>query len=231
MYKILVVEDAEDQQKILKRTFSGYQVLCVANADMASETIKNNEIDLLILDINLPQRDGYSLLNELRDDLNKRSIPVFCVSGRNDITDKVTAFSLGVDDYIVKPYDPIELRARVEGKLKKSPRNRNADVLTVGNLKIDFGRHKVWMETPENAHAEIDLSPIEFKLLQCLSRRSEQVYTREQLILAAWGDNAEVSGRVVDVHIHFLRKKLGPLASYIKSVTGVGYKIDASKPI
>src|SRR5262245_23326752 len=119
MYQILLVEDAEEYQKIVTRALGQHRVTCVSTVDDALCSLKENEFDLILLDINLPKRNGYSLLSELQATPLERPIPVLCLTGKSEITDKVTAFSLGADDYIVKPFDPIELKARVDAKLTK----------------------------------------------------------------------------------------------------------------
>lgn len=226
--RILVVEDAEDQRKILQRTLAEYKVTSVASAEEASSLLQNEFYDLILIDINLPQRNGYSLLNEIQQHSAKRATPIFCVSGRSDVADKVTAFSLGADDYITKPFDPLELQARISAKLKKAV-PVDSQVFVVGELQIDSGRHRVTKVLDGHPSEEVDLTPTEFKLLACLARRPEQVYTRDQLLVAAWGEDARVLDRVIDTHICLLRKKLGSLSHYVKSVSRVGYKLMPKK--
>lgn len=225
MYKILVVEDSEDYQKIITRTLGDHQVFISTSAEEAAIALKNANYDMILIDINLPQKDGYSLLSEMRGRPELCDTPIVCLTGRTEITDKVTAFSLGADDYITKPFDPIELQIRVESRLKKTFRKKNEDLIThVGAIEIDHARHRV-TSLIDNIKTEIDVTQTEFKLLSCLARRPEQVYTRGQLLIATWGEDAEVLDRVVDAHICLLRKKLGPHSHYIKAVTGIGYKL------
>jgi DNA-binding response OmpR family regulator len=224
MHKILLVEDSIPFQKIIIATLGHHQVICASSVAEALDALKEQEFELILLDIHLPDRDGYSLLSELQSDLKSFSIPVICLTGKNEVTDKVTAFSLGADDYIVKPFDPIELKARVEGKLKKSRRSKETmSVHFAGPLEIDHRHHRVTLhEGTQNL--ELSLTQTEFKLLSHLATHPDQVLTRSQLLMAAWGKNTNVLERVVDVHLCSLRKKLGSQAQSIKALPGVGYK-------
>lgn len=229
MSKILVVEDSEEFRKIIIRTLSEYEVVCAATAEEASVILRNNSFDMVLVDINLPQKDGYSLINEIHENSEHNNVSVMCLTGRKEITDKVTAFSLGADDYITKPFDPLELRARVDAKLKKTGRKKNSDLITtVGDIEIDHARHRVTIFS-EKEKKEVNVTQTEFKILCCLARRPDQVYSRDQLLVAAWGDDAKVLDRVVDAHVCLLRKKLGTHSHYIKAVTGVGYKLTIQK--
>lgn len=224
MSRLLVVEDSEEYQRIVKRTLSHHDVHCVATADEVWPVLEQDDVELILLDIHLPRRDGFSLLEELQSNDKTRDIPVMFLTGKSSITDKVTAFSLGAVDYIVKPFDPIELRARVDAKLTRGRRKKTAEEkITVGPLEIDQSRHRVWIHGG-TAPKEVHLTQTEFKLLCCLGRRPEQVFTRDHLLVSVWGEDAKVLDRVVDVHICSLRKKIGG-ARLIQSVSGIGYKL------
>jgi len=222
---ILIVEDSPEYQAIISRTLGEYNLKISASVSDATHLLRNSHFELLIVDINLPDRDGFTLLADVRASLETASVPVLCLTGRKDITYKVTAFSLGADDYITKPFDPLELRARVDAKLKNIAKIKNEiATTTIGEIEIDLARHRI-SAVIEGRKTEISVTQTEFKLLCCLARRPEQVYTRDQLLIAAWGEDATVLERVVDVHICLLRKKLGPYSNYIKAVTGVGNKL------
>ncbi len=124
MSRILVVEDSEEYQRIVKRTLSHHDVHCVFSADDVWPLLDQDDVELILLDIHLPRRDGFSLLEELQSKERTREIPVMFLTGKSSITDKVTAFSLGAVDYIVKPFDPIELRARVDARLTRGRRKK-----------------------------------------------------------------------------------------------------------
>lgn len=225
MFQILAVEDTEEYQKIISKTLGDYTVICSPSAEEASQIIRNRPFDLIIIDINLPKRDGYSLLSEIQanDEINKT--PVICLTGRKEMTDKVTAFSLGADDYVTKPFDPIELRARVDSRLKKSRKNRDSSSVTrIGDLEIDHDRHRITINSGKEKF-EPEMTQTEYKLLSHLARRPDQVFTRDQLLVAVWGEDAKVLERVVDVHICFLRKKIEKSSVRIKAIPGIGYKL------
>lgn len=225
--KILAVEDSTEFQMLIVHALGEYQVTCVATADEAGQKLRNNSYDLILIDINLPGRDGYSLLGEIQSQSELSEIPILCLTGRSEITDKVTAFSLGADDYLTKPFNPLELKARVDSKLKKIGKKKTKELLTiVGDIEIDLARHRVTVLEGDK-RVEVEVTQIEFKILACLARRPEQVYTRDQLLVAAWGDDARVLDRVVDTHICMIRKKLGSKEFSIKAVTGIGYKLQA----
>lgn len=225
MYKILVVEDSQDYQKIISRALGDFNLTCIDTAEAAVVLVKNQNFDLVLVDITLPQNDGYFLLSEMRASPELRDTPVLCLTGRKETRDKVTAFSLGADDYITKPFDPIELHARVDAKLKKTRQKKDQGTLTIiGDVEIDHSRHRVSI-LADSVRKEVDITQTEFKILCCLAKRPEQVFSRDQLLVAAWGEDATVLDRVVDAHICLLRKKMGSHGRMIKSVTGVGYKM------
>lgn len=227
MRKLLIVEDSETYHKILAAALVGYEVTFVKSAEEAAEKLAYHEIyDGLVVDINLPNKNGFVLLKEILLDARFDRIPIFCLSSREDVVDKVMAFNLGVDDYITKPFDPTELRARIDNKMKKSLRFReNSQKQSVGNIIIDPSRRKV-MARQQNEDIEIFVTPTEFKLLYLLAIKPEQVFSREEILKATWGENLQVHERVVDVHMCLLRKKLSDNCSYnVRACSGVGYKL------
>jgi DNA-binding response OmpR family regulator len=228
LYQLLLVEDTEEYQKLIARSVGAHAVTICPTVREALLALKQNSFDLILLDINLPDQNGYNLLTELQADTTLVKIPVLCLTGRSEITDKITAFSLGADDYITKPFDPLELRARVEAKLQKTKRASDGDpIVQIGDIRIDRARHRVSVQPKgtQNKTREVDLTQTEFKLLCCLARRPDQVYSRDQLLVAAWGEDAKVTDRVVDVHLCSLRKKLGKDLHLVQAVAGVGYRL------
>lgn len=225
MTQILLVEDAVEYQLIAQEALGSlFKVTIVDRVEKAIEFLDNNTVDLILLDLSLPTQDGYSLLARLQSNEKTAEIPVMCITSRSQVADKVAAFSLGVDDYIVKPYNLIELRARVEAKMKKlRRRSEQNEIIAHGDLRINCDLHQVLAQT-DSGLQEINLTPIEFRLLVRLVRQPGKVFSRNQLMVAVWGSDASVFDRTVDVHIWSLRKKLGTLGHYIVSVSGVGYK-------
>lgn len=228
--RVLVVEDMLDCQMILKEILAGHYVTVAESVEEALFVLQEESFDLILMDINLPGKDGYSLLYEIQvsPDLNK--IPIFCITGRNHVADKVSAFSLGADDYITKPFDFVELRARINAKLRKiSSQRKHATVLTVGPIEIDNSRHRVTTGLGRDKK-ELSLPLIEYKILYHLAKRADQVQSREQLLMAVWGDDTHVTDRAVDVHIYQLRKKLGVNGCLLKTISRRGYKLSSKQP-
>ena len=224
--KILLVEDSTEQQKIICEVLNQYNVIVVDNAEEAAVMVKNQNFELIIIDINLPGKNGYYLLGEIQVNSDLDKTPILCLSARSEINDKISAFSLGADDYVTKPFDLMELRARVDSKIAKKNRIKSKALTTViGDVEIDHLKHKVMIGRVASQRKEVLVTQTEFKLLWCLARRPEQIFSREQLLFVAWGETSKVLDRVVDVHICQLRKKIGNCGVYIKTVSGVGYKL------
>ncbi len=224
MHRLLIVEDSPEYQKVIARALGSYHLTCVSSAEEAWAALGKDPFDLVLLDISLPKRDGYSLLGDMQNSPELRSIPVICLTGKTQITDKVTAFSLGADDYLAKPFDAIELKIRVDAKILKHTRQRTAENrVSIGIITIDKQTHRVELNQGGKAQ-EIPLTQTEFKLLCKLTSRPDQVFSRDQLLVSAWGEDARVLDRTIDVHLCSLRKKLGPEGARIEAVAGVGYR-------
>jgi DNA-binding response OmpR family regulator len=224
MQKILLIDPSDECQRTIKKTFQNHhQIVCATSAEEACEVVENQEFDLIIMDLNLPKQDGHWLLQQFQENSKINHVPIVCLTQRSAITDKVTAFSLGADDYVIKPFEPMELRARIDSKLKKSIKARSAeDILKIGNLDLCRNTHTVRCSKSKEV---LPLTPTEFKLLLHFSKQPERVFTREQLLMAGWGNDFEVFDRAVDVHVCSLRRKMGEWSAYIQSVPGVGYKL------
>lgn len=223
--RILVVEDSIEYQQIISKIFGDKKIKQVSSAEEASAALAEEQFGLVLLDLTLPERDGYSLITEIQTNSNYSEAPIICLTGRKEITDKITAFSLGVEDYITKPFDPLELKARVEARLRKLFQKSNLAMITnIGDIEIDNARHRVTI-LKSSERIEVQLTQTEFKILCLLANKLEIVYSRDQILVSAWGDNARVLDRAVDSHICSLRKKLKSRTHHIKAVAGVGYKL------
>jgi DNA-binding response OmpR family regulator len=224
MYKILLVEDAQDFQLLIRKIFSHHHVIVTNDPDRVESLSIEHKVDLIILDIALPKRDGFSVLSDLQSSPELASIPVICVTGKASTSDKVTAFSLGADDFIEKPFDPIELRVRADARLAKSNKVRQQlENLSCGDLKIDFNSHVV---LDVSTQKEISLTQTEYKILSHFAKHPGNVFSREQLLNMIWGNEGAVFDRAVDVHICSLRKKISGTGIIFKSVAGVGYRLE-----
>ncbi|AZZ36635.1 hypothetical protein CIK05_07475 [Bdellovibrio sp. qaytius] len=229
MHKVLIVESNVQYHQLISQSLARFDLNFVTTVEDAILKIKNNAFDCLLVDMNLPERSRLFFLNEV---LNKDHTPVLCMGDSEDVADRVSVLDMGADDFLVKPFNPLEFRARVENKIRKSIRLKNDSQITaIGNMSIDHTRHRVLVRDGA-LELEVPVTQTEFKLLTCLARTPEQVYSREQLLASAWGDEAGVLERVVDVHICLLRKKLGEKCSHtVKALSGVGYKLTVNRKV
>jgi DNA-binding response OmpR family regulator len=221
--KILIVEDSRDYQLMLKRLLKreSHDIVVAHNTAEAREQIQNNEFDLIILDVTLPLGDGFELCADLQADERLRTIPIIFLSVHEDISRKVAAFALGAEDYIAKSFNPVEFKARVDAKLRKSAKAKKNDseqTLVKGQLRVSLLDQRAYVKGKE-----VNLTPLEFKLLAYLARNEGVVLSRETILAAVWGQNVHVFDRTVDTHISALRRKLTPCGKYIRSVLGSGY--------
>jgi DNA-binding response OmpR family regulator len=224
MSKILLLEDSEESQVIILNALGReHQITVSESVEQACSLLRQDRFELILLDLTLPERDGYSLLSELETSFPDLEVPVICISSREKDADKVAAFSLGAEDYLVKPFSVAELRARVNAKLRKAGRRREASTaVTIGDLRLNRDSWQAAVRST-TGWTDLGLTPTEFKLLFHLASQPDRVYTREQLLTAVWNNDAEVFDRAVDVHICSLRRKLEVSDVQIKAVRGVGY--------
>lgn len=235
MSRVLLIEDSSTSQLIVAGALSGSEIALdwVKTVSEAKRYLEHIQavVDLIILDLILPDGDGISLLGQIRSDQRFRTTPVLLLTGKEDISSKLSAFSLGADDYLTKPINPLELRARIDMHLRKVAQNRREqDVLRRGGLSINVPLMRVFVgEGAEQT--TIELTAKEFRILTFLAKHEGVVYSRTDLIKHVWGDSTHVVKRTVDSHVCGLRKKLGPFASYIENVTGSGYRFVVSNTI
>lgn len=226
MSRILLVDDATDDQRIIMTSLGKtHDVRVAATLGEARACLKSETFDLLLLDVQLPDGDGFQFCAELQNDAEARQIPVIFLTVRSDTPDKVLGFSLGAEDYVSKPFDPRELRARIEARIKKAGERKLRDLnLQVGDLKISVTQQKVLLVGGARER-ELDLTPLEFKLLLFFAQNEDHVFGRDQLLAAVWPGNVNVADRTVDMHVSNLRKKLAACNRTIRSVHGVGYRL------
>lgn len=201
----------------------GYSVTSESDGLAGFETASGRKFDLIILDVMLPKKNGYDICRDLRK--NGVETPILMLTAKSEIIDKVLGLKLGADDYLTKPFEVIELLARVEALLRRSPsqsNNGSAETYRFGDVEIDFKRAEVGRDS-----VPVELSAMEFKLLQFLIENRGHVHSRDRLLDAVWGYDAMPSTRTVDVHIAWLRQKLEENPKhpkYIQTVHGLGYK-------
>lgn len=226
--KILVVDDEINIRRILETRLSivGYTVITAADGEEALLLYRKEVPDLIILDIMIPKLDGYGVCQEIR---KESEIPIIMLTALSDVTDKITGLELGADDYIVKPFSPKELEARVKSILRRVEKtpihqlNSNLGILSIGNIKIDSNRRQVYKH-----NEKIRLTGMEFSLLELLISKSGEPFSRPSILQEVWGYTPErhVDTRVVDVHISRLRSKLEDDPSnpdLILTARGTGY--------
>lgn len=221
--KVLVIEDDPYICELitLYSEKSGYIVNVANNGMKGLEMFYDNPSDLVILDIMMPEMDGWEVCKEIR---RFDKTPVIMLTGKGENCDKLKGFDLGTDDYLVKPFDPNELMARIKAVLRRANPMLDAnEIIELPLLKIDLKQYKVTCEKQE-----IVLPPKEMELLYYLTTHSNQVFTRQQLLDQIWGLDFEGDPRTVDVHIKRIREKLGDSNPYwmVKTIRGVGYKFE-----
>lgn len=221
--KILVVDDEVSILKMLKITLevAGYEVLLSENALSAIDILLENEPDAIILDAMLPDIDGFNLIPKIK---KIKDIPIIMLTAKCNISDKLLGLQLGADDYITKPFNSTELLLRLNVIKKRSvypKKNSNEDEITLGKLKLFINEKKLLLDDEY-----IDLTFKEFQLLSYLCQNKGKVFTRDELLIKIWGYDFEGTSRTVDMLIQRLRKKLAPFQNYIKTIYGLGYKID-----
>ena len=224
MSRLLVVEDEAGIAFALEADLraEGYDVVVATTGDEAMRTVGSGSIDLVLLDVMLPGKDGFEVCREMRR--SGFRAPIVMLTAKSQEAEKVMGLELGADDYITKPFSPRELRARVKAALRRAA-PESPDVFRFGNTEVDFARCEV-----RRGRDTIDLSALEFKLLTAFVRSRGRVLTREQLLDAAWGRDVSLNDRVVDNHIVSLRRKIEPdpeRPRFLVNIRGLGYRFDA----
>lgn len=224
MPKILLVEDALDFRTLVERTLvKDCQVVSEPDLAGARKRLAEDKFDLILLDVMLPDGDGIDFCKSLRSSGAHASTPVIILTGKSDVNDKVNAFSGGAEDYLVKPFHPLELRARVEARLSRSRTAGASDILEKGALRLNVPVQRAEIRTAQG-NSDLDLTPIEFKLLLFFIRGENTVYSRKDLMSSVWGEGVHVISRTVDAHVSNMRKKIRGSGYTIKSVHRVGYR-------
>ena len=221
MIKILIVDDDKDLVKVLKANllFENYDVITAENGFEANKAIKETNPDLILLDLNLPDVDGIQICHKLRE--NNNDIPVIMLSARDSVSDKILGLECGADDYIVKPFNFLELNARIKGCLRRcKPKNNemNKKIIKYGNLRIYPEKHEIYY-----GDEKIDFTKTEYKLFLYLFENRDRICSRKEIRRTLWKDKEIYNwSRTIDIHINHIRKKLSD-DMLIKTVQGIGY--------
>ena len=223
---IAIVEDEDDIRALVSAGLKKdrFRVREFADGKGFLASLRNEKPDLVILDVMLPDTDGFAICRGMRADQALAAIPVIILTARAEEADRVLGLELGADDYVVKPFSPKELAARVKAVLRRAaPEPTQSRIDAGGGLLIDADSREVFFG--EN---RLELTQAEFRILQLLSSRMGWVFSREKILDHLWGDEKNVTDRSVDVHMKHLRDKLGPAGKRIVNVRGVGYKLVAA---
>jgi two-component system phosphate regulon response regulator PhoB len=229
--QILIVEDEKEIGDLIRFHLEreGFAARTIQSGRVALDEISRRPPTLLVLDLMLPDLDGLEICRRLKWEETTRAIPILILSAKGEESDIVAGLEVGADDYVTKPFSPKVLMARIRNVLRRSmgsaPEPSSGGQLSIaeGSLVIDFDRHEVIVDD-----ATIDLTRTEFEILRCLVSRPGFVRTRDQIIRAVHGEQAVLTPRTVDVHITAIRRKLGSVGNLIRTVRGVGYRLDES---
>ena len=222
MSRILVVDDEANIRELIKKyaSFEGYEVFEAVDGMDAVEKVSNNDYDIIVMDVMMPELDGFSAVKEIR---KIKNTPIIMLSARGEEYDRLHGFDLGIDDYVVKPFSPKELMMRIAAIMNRyrSAIVTNQNVFTFGDLKIDYDARIVTI-----SDERIELTPKEYELLTYLIKNENIAVTRETLLTKIWGYDFFGDDRTLDTHLKSLRKKIGVYGQNIITLRGVGYRFE-----
>ncbi len=235
MYKILVVDDEERIRRMICKyaAFEGHKTDEAGDGMQAIEMARRGGYDILIIDIMMPELDGFSACREIR---KFSDTPIIMLSARGEEYDKINGFELGIDDYVVKPFSPKELMLRIDAIMKRVRRGSGAapssdegdpqkhEIFELDGLRVDLTARIVYRDGER-----VDMSPKEYELFFYMLKNRNIALSREKLISEVWGYDFYGDDRTLDTHIKLLRRSLGPYASHIVTLRGVGYRFDTEK--
>ncbi|AQS59882.1 response regulator transcription factor [Desulforamulus ferrireducens] len=223
VFRLLLVEDDAEMREIITDYFiekSGgtFAISCAERGNEGHQKCLDNEYDLVLLDVMLPEVDGFTICKELR---KTSDVPIIFITARHNEEDRLHGYGLGCDDYVIKPFSLAELYAKVKALLKRAKGMVRNEVMTAGSIKLDPYRYKVFVHDEE-----VILAPIEFAVLKMLMENRGKVVSRDSLLIRIWGYDFAGNDRVVDNHVKKLRKALGSASTQIKTVFKRGYKLE-----
>jgi two-component system phosphate regulon response regulator PhoB len=223
--RILIVEDESSIAELISVNLrhNGFQPVWAMDAESAQKELDEILPDVILLDWMLPGESGLTLARRWRVAARTKSVPILMLTARGDESDRVAGLDAGADDYIIKPFSPRELLARIRAVLRRRVPESAGGAVKIGDLQLDADTYRVsWQEKP------LKIGPTEFKLLQYMMRHPERVHTRGMLLDKVWGDHVYIEERTVDVHVKRLRESLGEAGSMIETVRGAGYRLTAA---
>lgn len=222
MYKLLIVDDEPKIREVIREyaEFNGYEVTEAGDGMSAVGLCKLNKYDLIVLDIMMPKLDGYDACKEIK---KIQDVPIIMLSARSEEYDKLFGYELGIDDYMVKPFSPRELMAKIKVVLdrRNSVKKENTDEMAFGGLEVNIPARTVTVDG-----TRVELTPKEYELLFYLIKHKNIALSRDKLLSDIWGYDFFGDDRTIDTHIKNLRNNLGPYRDYIVTLRGVGYKFE-----
>lgn len=223
--RILVVEDALEYHKLIQVSLGyKYQIDYASTIQQARQFIVNNVYQLILLDVMLPDGTGFDLCSQIRAEAKNQDVPIIFLTAKNSTSDKVLGFSIGADDYVIKPFDTAELMARVDLRILKSLKKKHFEEnFKKGPLRFDLSGLRLYIDDLQ-VEKKVEVTPIEFKILLKLAQNTNCVFSRQQILDSVWGVNVFIDDRSIDKHISSIRKKIEPHQKFIKTVSGIGYE-------
>ncbi len=235
--RLLLVEDEPSLVRTLSDRLAaeGYEVVVAADGPSGERLAADGGFDAVLLDVNLPGKNGFDVCRDLRRD--GIDIPILMLTARNELVDRVLGLKLGADDYLAKPFETLELLARIEALMRRSQTGIPTSAATdgtvrsyrFGNVRVDFDRAQVWRSGEDGPETEVACSALEYRLLKFLIEHRGEVHDRDRLLDEVWGYDATPTTRTVDVHVSALRQKIEPnpgRPEFIVTVHGLGYRFD-----
>ena len=223
MPNILIADDEKEIVKLLRIYLEtdGVTVFEANDGAQALDILERNDVDLALVDIMMPRIDGYQVIKKIRQ--QEKYIPVMVISAKITLSDRVLGIDLGADDYITKPFEPLEVAAKVKAQLRRlnvtSPQTQQKNIITAGDMQLDLD------ECTFTTNGEVtELTKAEFKVLELLMSQPKRVFTKEQIYESAWYDDGAVDDNTIRVIISRLRDKIG--AEHIKTIRGLGYRFE-----
>lgn len=226
--RILIVEDESSIAELISVNLrhNGFQPVWAMDAESAQRELDEILPDAILLDWMLPGESGLALARRWRSAARTKAVPILMLTARGDEADRVAGLDAGADDYIVKPFSPRELLARIRAVLRRRVPESTGGVVKIAELQLDADTYRVsWQDKP------LKVGPTEFKLLQYLMRHPERVHSRGMLLDKVWGDHVYIEERTVDVHVKRLRESLGDAGSMIETVRGAGYRLTGAPAV
>lgn len=228
MYRILIVDDEEKIRAFIRKyaVFEGHEVTEACNGMEAVEICRNQDFDIIIMDIMMPELDGFSACREIR---KTKQTPVIMLSARGEEYDRINGFETGIDDYVVKPFSPKELMLRIDAIMRRvNGGNENGgeqnDIFKIEGLTVDFTSRLVYVDGER-----VEMSPKEYELLFYMVKNRGIALTRQKLVDEIWGYEYYGDDRTLDTHIKLMRKNLGEYSRYVVTLRGVGYRFETDK--